>query len=388
MISASTFLDAAGRLHTYLVQNYWNGQSLAGPDSGIRLNARFGRFIKSYLPFVPWADTYSYMQTQGYWIMSNWIIHDLLHYPAASALAMSATAYVLNTQRREGYWDYPNPEWKGRIATVEGCFAAMGLLESYRRTQRTALLEGATRWHRFLVEEIGFQQTNGLLAINYFSNVQGTMVPNNTTLVLMNMAHLADAGGDDRYRSTCGPMVAWLNTVQMESGELPYAVKNTSVPDRPHFLCYQYNAFEFLDLVDYYQLTGDRAIMPVLERLAGYLATGFTAAGTARYDCMHNQPEIVYYTVALARALSQATLMGIGDFRALTEQAYQWVLSMQRTDGGFKFFSRRNYGMLQDRRSYPRNLAMMLYHLLTEARAQQIGTEATISPEPARATVL
>jgi len=67
-------------------------------------------------------------------------------------------------------------------------------------------------------------------------------------------------------------------------------------------------------------------------------------------------------------ALSRATVLGLGDFRVLADQAYRRVLSLQRTDGGFEFFSQGNYGLLTDRRSYPRNLSMILCHLLSEAQ--------------------
>src|SRR5207249_6887785 len=68
----------------------------------------------------------------------------------------------------------------------------------------------------------------------------------------------------------------------------------------------------------------------------------------------------------IPRQLSQAAALGLGRFRPMAEQAYQWVLSRQRRDGGSEFFSHGNYGWLTDRGAYPRNLAMVLYHLLLE----------------------
>ena len=57
----------------------------------------------------------------------------------------------------------------------------------------------------------------------------------------------------------------------------------------------------------------------------------------------------------------------MGDFDPLVSRAYRWVLSNQRPDGRFAYHSRANYGVLSDRRSYPRYLSMMLFHLLLEA---------------------
>ncbi|HEY3108101.1 MAG TPA: hypothetical protein VGL23_05075 [Chloroflexota bacterium] len=369
-VPVSALQSAAGGLHRYLVRNHWTGRALQGPDSGVRINARVGRFVKSYLPFWPWTDSYVYLQAQGYWILDNWLLVDLRADEGARQVALACSDYVLASQRPGGYWEYANPEWRGRIATVEGNFAALGLLESYVRTGDERFLAGARAWHRYLIDEVGFQGGDDELAVNYFANVAGGMVPNNTVLTLRTLARFVEATGDGAYLSRSPAMVAWLARAQVDTGELPYALARMGGPGRPHFLCYQYNAFEFLDLVEYYRLTDDRAIRPVLERLAAFISTGLTGSGAARYNCHHDRPEVPYYTAAVARALSEASSLGLGDFRSASDLAYQRLLSQQRPDGSIEFFSRGNYGWLTDRRSYPRNLAMILYHLLGELRGQ------------------
>ncbi len=367
-IASQTLSNAAIRLHSYLLKTHWNGHALAGPDSGIRFNARIGRFIKSYTGWLPWHDEYTYMQAQGYWILSNWLMSDTANNSQSAELATACSEYVLQRQCPAGYWEYPNPEWKGRIATVEGCFAALGLVESYARTGEEAFLAGAKKWHRFMVEETGFQGSDEALAVNYFSNVSGGMVPNNTTLALMMLARLSEVTKDERYLEQGRGMVKFLERVQLLSGELPYSVVSLSEEGRPHFLCFQYNAFEFMDLVQYHRVTGDEAVWRVMEKLACYLSTGLSEAGFTRYNCQHEHPLVLYYTCALGEALSQATRLGLGDYGGIADRAFEKVLSFQRKDGGLAFFSRANYGILADRRSYPRNLSMMLYHLLLEAR--------------------
>jgi hypothetical protein len=368
--SADGLLDAATRLYNYLIKKHWNGKVLQGPDSGIRFNSRVGRFVKSYMNFVDWSDGLVYFQAQGYWIIENWLMSDLMDNEQYSQIALDCSRYVLAAQHAEGYWEYPNPEWKGRIATVEGCYGALGLLAAYHRTRDWSFLAGAKKWYQFLTKVVGFQGTGGLLAVNYFANVAGGMVPNNTTLALKTLAKLADVTRDEQYLETCKGMVAWLSQVQLETGELPYSIGCAERAGRLHFLCYQYNAFEFLDLAQYYHMTADKAIWPVLKRLANFLSTGVSESGAAGYDCGHRRPEVLYYSAAVAAALSQATELGLGDFRSLADRTYGWTLSYQQKDGGFKFFSRRNYGLLSDRRSYPRNLAMILYHLLLELQVQ------------------
>jgi uncharacterized protein YyaL (SSP411 family) len=378
-LTANELQTAALRLHGHLARRHADGP-LRGPDPGIRFNARIGRFVKSYLPFLPWRDQYAYMQAQGYWIQSNWLLAEQVS--AARELALAASDYVLATQQPAGYWRYPNPEWKTRIATVEGCFASIGLLESYQHTGQEEYLAAADKWYDYVLRETGFQQTSSGLAVNYFAHHGDLQVPNNSTLLLYLLAKFKEAAGDDRYLEKAAPMVAWLSDVQLESGELPYGVRGApdGAGDRIHFLCYQYNAFEFMDLVVYYQVTGDDAVLSVLRRLAAYLAGGLTPRGCGKYDCHHDAPEVAYYTLAVAQALSQASRLDLGDYRDLAERAYRQVLDNQRADGRFVYHSRANYGVLRDSRSYPRYLSMMLYHLLLESSARRREVEAVAAP--------
>jgi hypothetical protein len=367
------YLDAAVRLHQYVVAAHWRDGRLVGPDPGIRFNARVGRFIKSYLPMLSWSDQLTYVQAQCYWIMDNWLLHDQTGDDHYRELAIEATQSLVAAQNPEGYWPYPNPEWADRIATVEGCFGALGLLETYSRVAEPALLEGAIAWYRYIDGEIGFrrQASEGMLAVNYFahSTGDGGGVPNNSTLLLWLLARLYESTRDDGYLEYAAPMARWLAHVQVESGELPYKVGKGTSDGQLHFLCHQYNAFEFVDLVHYQRITADESVLPMMEQLAGYLATGITGQGYARYDCENDKTEVVYYTAAVAQALSQATALGFGDYAGLAERAYGRVLKLQRPDGGFPFHSRRNYGFLSDRRSYPRYLSMILHHFLLEHRA-------------------
>lgn len=367
---AQPLWSAADALYDYLLRTHWRSNHvLAGPDPGIRFNARVGRFVKSYASLLPWSDDLVYMQAQGYWILDNWLLHDRFGEDQYSEVAVRASESVLALQKGRGYWEYPNPEWSGRIATVEGCFAALGLLETYAHTGREEFLDGAKRWYRFMVNEVGFraQPTPGLLAVNYFahSSGKGGGVPNNSTLAMWMTARLAQLAGDDSYLEPAGPMLEWLVEVQRPDGELPYEVGSDRESGRLHFLCYQYNAFEFMDLVHYHRITDDDRVRPVMERLVGYLSAGLND-GVARFQCSERGPEVLYYNAAVAQALSQATDLGLADDRESVDRTYRRVLALQRPDGGFRFHSQNNYRFLSDRRSYPRYLSMTLHHLLLE----------------------
>ena len=365
---ADQLSDAATRLHRFIEQEHWNGSALVGPDPGIRFNARVGRFLKSYLSVVPWSDDMMYMQAQAYWIFDNWLLDGtMLSYDHAE-IAIKCSQSILDAQHNDGHWDYPNPEWKTRVATVEGCFAALALLETYGRTGDEACVDGALRWHDYTERHVRFRRNPGGVAINYFAATTGDGggVPNNSTLYLWFLGSLARCTGDADYLSRAESLISWLTDVQLPSGELPYAVSGTPGADRRHFLCYQYNAFEFMDLVHYRRLTGDDSVVPVLRPLARYLSEGINPRGSGRYSCVNDTPIVTYYTAAIGQALSQATELGYGDYRPLVECAYAWLLSNQRPDGNLAYYSTRNHGFLTDRRSYPRYLSMILNHLLLE----------------------
>src|SRR5438045_4155758 len=155
-VSKPEIMDAAVRLHSYLLKRHWNGQALDGPDPGVRFNWRVGRFVKGYLDFLPWPDKLVYMQGQGYWILGNCLMADLLGDKQSKEIALACSEHVLAAQQPDGYWEYPNPEWKGRIATVEGDFAALGLVECFSQTGQESLMDGAKKWYRYLVDKIGF----------------------------------------------------------------------------------------------------------------------------------------------------------------------------------------------------------------------------------------
>ena len=77
--------------------------------------------------------------------------------------------------------------------------------------------------------------------------------------------------------------------------------------------------------------------------------------------------EVDYYTAALAAALEEAACLRLADAHP-GQQAYDRVAARQNADGGF-IYSAGDYGFLRDSRSYPRPMAMTLFHLLYGAEA-------------------
>ena len=380
----NSYLAAALRLHSYLLMHHLEQQALVGPDPGVRFNYRIGRFVKSSLRKIDWRDRYYYLQAQAYWVLANWSLFDMTQDVQYRALAMNCAETILLRQRDDGAWDYPNPEWKGRIATVEGAWAALGLLVAYQRTRLPEYLTGALRWHEYMVSHIGFQQIGDELAVNYFAGRAQARVPNNATLVLILLARLAQLTGERRYLEPAQGLLVFLQRAQLASGELPYAVGNSDNPGyyRQHLQCYQYNAFQCLELIAYYESTGDETAKAMVERLLPFLSQGLAADGHAYYDCSKPARRVVYHAAALGAAFTQAGRIGLAGYDELAERAFGYVLASQRTDGGF-WHSERDYRILADRRSYPRYLSMILLHLLMRA-AVTVQPPTGIEPNAAR----
>jgi len=359
---------AARRLYAHLGTRHVHDGKLSGADQGVRWNIRVGRFVKSYLPFLRPRERFYFLQGQAYWAFASWTLGDLTSDPALHEAARAATRVIAATQRLDGAWDYPLPERRHLVATVEGDFGAMALLEGVRYDQDATWLERARRWHEYVEREIGYQEYGGGLCVNYFQKPRG-LVPNNTCEWIWVLGALASATGDARFLERVPKLLTFLENVQMPSGELPYELAGGNEPrTRPHYLCFQYNAFQCMKLAWFASDHADVRARAIAERLSDFLATGVLASGAVRASCSSVLPEVVYYADAVAMALHTVTSLGWRDHGALADRAFRWVLAQQRADGGFPRFSRGDYYVLSDRNEYPRYLAMTLFHLAERAR--------------------
>jgi len=361
----SKYLESAVNLHAWLTRRHWRA-GLFGPDPGIRFNFRIGRFIKSATRVLPWNDDLYYVQGQGYWILANWRLFDLTGDDTYRQLATEASHALLGHQRQDGAWDYPNPEWKGRVANAEGSWGAIGLLESYRQTGEKAFLQSVLRWHHFLINSIGFRREGDELAVNYFAEHGAARVPNNSAFVLRLLAELAEVTGDDSVLEPCQGMLTFLERAQLPSGELPYVAAGTDSTERRHFQCFQYNAFQCLDLMRYFELRDGEVLCPLVRKLLNFLSEGVSPQGYAYYQCGVRYRTVTYHTAVLGAAFRTAQRHGAEQFQPLAERTAHYVLSVQQPKGGFNY-SRGDYRFLRDNRSYPRYQTMILLHLLAHA---------------------
>ena len=371
MPTSEQLLSAAVRLEAHLERRHLDRGLLRGPDSGVRFNLRLWRFAKSALDFVPWHDDYIFMQTQGYWVLASWMLYATTGDTRYRDRARQATEAILRLQLPSGGWAYPLPERRHLIATVEGNWGAIGLLATHAREPRDELNGGAVRWYEFLVSHIGFQDHERGKAINYFDRPRGK-IPNNSVEAAWFMARMWQATGDARFLKHVDALIEFVAAVQLPTGELPYIVEGPNERERVHYLCFQYNAFQFLKLawlanllasVDPTHAARAQAIAAILPPLARYLERGVTANGASAADCARARPELDYHTAVLGAALGEAARLGLVPSAESSQRCYARLRERQRASGEFGYSS-GDYGFLRDQRSYPRALAMTLFHLL------------------------
>lgn len=365
MPTREELLTSAQKLHTHLVQTHYQGGLLHGPDPGVRFNLRVWRFLKAALKFVPWKDDYVFTQTQGYWVLGNWMLYEATGDRRCRDIAIESTDATLALETAEGYWEYPLPERKHLIATLEGIWGASPLLATYEREPRPEFLEGAIRAHDFIVNRIGFQDHPQGEVINYFDRPRGK-VPNNSVIAAWFFLRLWKTTQDSRYLDHVQGLLDFVKAVQLPSGEIPYIVDGPYEKGREHYLCFQYNAYQFLHLAWSNRIKPGDWAKSVLPSLARFLEKGVQPTGACANNCASARgggPEVDYYTVALGAALHEAVELGVGISPEFSERCYARALARQRPDGSFGF-STGDYGFLRDQRSYPRQQAMTLFHLL------------------------
>ncbi len=365
------YLSSAIRLYNCLFKNFWNGHAIIGPSAANMLELRIYRFIKSCFSFINWHDNYCFIQAQGSWIKSNWELFEITGEMKYRKVAIACSNHVIVRQRENGSWQYPLKPYKKYVATVEGTWGSLGLLETYKWTKEARYLEAALKWHDFLINNIGFQTYKDSLAINYF-DTSSPIVPNNTSLVLRFLAELFNITNDRKFLKFNDKMVKFIQLSQNRDGELKYSM------EREHYFCYHYNAFEFLDLSHYWRMRNNKRIKTVLEKLARYLSKGITEMGDVKYNCFQRYPEMIYVSGAAGAALLTASLIGLGNYKNHVERTYTYLLRRQRRDGSFSFSKKDfpyyrtpiSYGVLSDNRLYPRALCHILQHLLIRARLE------------------
>ena len=137
---------------------------------------------------------------------------------------------------------------------------------------------------------------------------------------------------DFRFTETTCWYYDFISRAQKPSGEFPYTVSvgGKTRSARPHFQCYQYNAFECLNLMRYHGLSRDDSALSLISRQLDFLSGGLGGDGHASYDCGERRRSVTYHSAALAAAFAEAGRLGMAGYEVLSERAYSYVLRLQQ----------------------------------------------------------
>ena len=338
---------ALDRLTTYLERRYLEHGALSGPDPSGRINLRLGRFLP--VPQRPKV----FLQSVGYWARLN-------NLRGASDHVRASGDFLLERQRADGA--FPYTDGSGRVATFDGTWAAIGLLEAYWATRKAQYAEGSARWLEYLLRNAIRPHGRGQY-VQYWSELD-LVVPNVSAELLWLASEQAKVERSAALEELMPGLLRFLGDAQIGSGELPYRLANSIAPRRQHYLCYQYNAFQFLAIARYAENTADAQSEPLLAGLEEFLVHGQAPSGGCRTSCHAAYPEVDYYTAALALALRRAERFAGARPRLVADALVSRLLTRQHRDGRFGYSS-GDYGIgwLRDGHGYPRPLAIIAYTL-------------------------
>ncbi|MDC0527071.1 hypothetical protein OAO35_03900, partial [Euryarchaeota archaeon] len=302
---------------------------------------------------------------QGYWIINNWKFFELTSRIEYARKSLETSKKLASKQSVEGCWKitHGNKKWRGVVSTVDNTFAALGLLETYKVTKSEEFLKSAEAWANYLIQNVGFHKYDYGYSIKYFSGKPSPAVPNNNTLVLWFLAELSNVTRNIEYIRFNERIIDFLEKVQKETGELPYSVESSEVVGKEHYICFQYNAFELIDLLNFYRISPVKKLDRIIIRLSKFLLQAFDEKGASKFDCSHSFPNIFYYTSKVISALLLSKKFGFIDNVPFINNSLNLLLSNQNIDGSFPY-STNEYMFFKDKRFYPKESNFILSALL------------------------
>ena len=244
---------------------------------------------------------------------------------------------------------------------MDGDTAALALFKGYVLLNNRDYLDAALKWCDYILTKKGYTITpKGGLSFNYFINGGKTeFIPNATTITLRALGNAYQVTQDEKYLKLIPKAIKFLNESQLPSGELRYNIYKT------HYRCPQYNAFEFIDLYDYYKATNDEAVIKIMKKLIEYLIPKVNDDGSVPFGCFHERPLIYYHSAVVGAALANGyELNGKKICLKNADKCMKFVMSHQNEDGTISYGRKALLKIFNDNVLYPRLTAYIGYHLI------------------------
>lgn len=330
---------------------------------GVGLNGRMVRLINNGLYFLklPILFKSTTAACNGNVALMNIKLFEKNDQEEYGDRARKSLDWILSTQTQQGYWYYNIPGWKNKISVVDGDTAALALLKGYKVLNNRDYLDAALKWCNNILTNKSYTITpKGGLSFNYFINGGKTaFTPNATTITLRALGGAYQVTQEEKYLKLVPKAIEFLNNSQLPSGELRYNIY------KEHYSCPQYNAFEFIDLYDYYKATNDDGVTKLMKDLIEYLIPKVNDDGSVPFGCFHEQPLIYYHSAVVGAALASGyELNGKRICLKNADKCINFVLSHQNKDGTISYGRKALLKIFNDNVLYPRPTAYIGYHLL------------------------
>jgi hypothetical protein len=364
-----------------LIDEYYQDGLIRGPDPGLGLYLRGGRFLANHFFSGKVREKkYVFQQTQAYFIKSSLILYRITNDDEYKQRALEVGDKIVEMQNADGSWPYPIREWRDRTVTVDCNWAAMGLLDLYLETKNMKYLAATQKWIDFLITKVGYSKiSEDEIGFRYFRPCSsGTLTPNVTTLSIALLARIYAIKQKGTYKDLISKGLNFIQCVIKPDGEIPYTIlvdeKNLTLRRRifrrlsptDHYQCAQYHGFQLMDLCYAIEELGIEKIKDIVSRVSRFLQTFITEDGHVKVQCRNNSSIINYHTSVVGAALLKADeILSLGLYN-MGRKAMDFVLKQQTKKGGFPF-SQREYKVFSDTFEYPRANAFILYHLLMYA---------------------
>lgn len=355
-------LESIEKLSDAIEQYRTTNGSIKEPAMGIGLKGRIFRVFNNITYSLKMSLLFKSTTAacNGYVALMNLKLYKNTKLKRYSQRAIKSLDWIVKTQSKRGFWYYNIPGWKNKIALVDGDTAALALFNGYLLLKNSNYLKSALKWCDLIISRKCYNLTSKKgLCFNYFINEEKTsLTPNVTTFALRVLGNAYQITRDNKYIKLTPKAIKFLKKSQLSSGELRYNV------DKEHYRCPQYNAFEFLDLNDYYECTNDKTVINMMKKIIEYLIPKVNIDGSVPFSCNKKLPLIYYHSTVVGAALAVGYKLINKDIclqNAL--KCAKFVTTHQLSDGAIPYGKKTLLKIFNEKISYPRVTAFIGYHL-------------------------
>ena len=269
--------------------------------------------------------------------------------------AIDGSNWLIQNQNKAGFWVFTTFERKRRrVQTVDSTMGALALISLYKVTGNSKLLLISKRWLEYIINNGLIKKKDHTYCMYYLDgDMEDLEVTNVACCIVHLMSEFYKVSNEGKYKKIADNLIPFIKSMQLSSGEFRYSSK------RDHYQGPQYNAFQLIFLLSYYEITKDKDLKNILEATKNYLESsvnkdGSVQFGPVKYAFNTSNRKLYYHSAAVAAALSEYKYqIGNVNERKILD-SISFALLGQRIDGSFSFGQNALFGLIDDIVPYPR----------------------------------